>query len=413
MKNCKTLKPKKITLFDFVEGQSIRVSREIASIRGKAGGPNLVFIAGMHGNEPSGVFALNHVMREIKKLQPLLKGNVFALVGNLTALERGERFINKDLNRVWQADQVDRAYRRDFQPEEIINEVEEQIELWAAIDQIMVSNTGDFFFVDLHTTSVKSHPFIMMSDTIMNRRFAHKIPVPIVIGFEEHLTEPLLSYVNELGCVSMAFEAGQHTDPLSVQNHEALIWMTLVGSGVVKKIEIPSYRKMRERLLKSAAGNNKIYEVRMRQGLAPADIFQMIPGFENFQSVDRAQPLARLNGETLYAPEKGLIFMPLYQAKGEDAYFIIRRIAKFWLGVSYLFRRMSLYRILPLLPGVRRFMNSNHTMVVNAAIARWYSVEILHLMGFRRKKVRGNLTLFIRRKYDFKGPERRSDKMTL
>jgi hypothetical protein len=76
---------------------------------------------------------------------------------------------------------------------------------------------------------------------------------------------------------------------------------------------------------------------------------------------------------------------------------------KIW-ALSFAFRRLNLYHILAYLPGVRRFMESDNVMVVNDDIAKWYSVEILHLMGFRRKKKQGHLTLFIRRKFDLRGP---------
>jgi len=255
------LKAKKITLFDFVEGHSVNISREIARIESPAQGPNVVFIGGMHGNEPTGVLALNRVCRQLEKLQPLIKGNVYALAGNLTALERGERFIVNDLNRIWQPDMVERAIKRDYHPDEIIHEVEEQIELWGIIDDLMARKKGPFIFIDLHTTSVNTVPFITMSDTIMNRSIARKIPVPVVIGIEEHLSEPLLSYVNELGCISMAFEGGQHSDPESVRNHEALIWQILVHAGVMKKIEIPKYNKHVQILMHNAELNHSVYEI--------------------------------------------------------------------------------------------------------------------------------------------------------
>lgn len=389
-----------------MEGHAVVISRSIAHIEGRANGPNVVFIGGMHGNEPTGVLALTHVMREVERLQPLLRGNVHALVGNLTALERGERYIQKDLNRIWHADQVERARKKDYHPTEIINEVEEQIELWGIIDDLMQRYEGPFVFVDLHTTSVQSVPFITMSDTIMNRRFANRVPVPLVIGIEEHLSEPLLSYVNELGCVSIAFEGGQHSDAASVRNHEALIWLSLAYSGAMKKIEIPQFKKHREHLAKATDRNASVYEIRSRQAIRPGDLFQMLPGFQNFQPISRDEPLARMNGETLLAQENGLIFMPLYQAQGSDGYFTIRKIKRFWLGVSHVFRRLKLFRLLRFLPGVRPFMKSDQTMVVDTEVARWYSTEILHLMGYRRKKKQGKLTLFMRRKYDFKGPRK-------
>ncbi len=398
------MKAKRITLFDFVEGRSVNISREIARIETSTSGPNVVFIGGMHGNEPTGVLALNRVCRQLEKLQPLIKGNVYALAGNLTALERGERFIVNDLNRVWQPDMVEKAVKRDYHPDEIIHEVEEQIELWGIIDDLMARKRGPFIFIDLHTTSVNTVPFITMSDTIMNRSIAKKIPVPVVIGIEEHLSEPLLSYVNELGCVSMAFEGGQHSDPESVRNHEALIWQILAHSGVMKKMEIPKYNKHVQILLHNAELNHSVYEIRERRAIKPGDHFQMIPGFENFQKISKGQALAKLNQKEIRASQNGLIFMPLYQSKGDDAFFIIRKIAKFWLGVSWLFRRFHLFHILRILPGVRRFMQTDHIMVVDRNIAKWYSTELLHLFGYRRKKSEGTYTLFIRRKYDYKGP---------
>jgi len=404
LKNWKVLKPKEIKLFDFIEGKSVRIKREIAAIEGDKPGNHIVFIGGMHGNEPTGVLALHRVMRKLERLKPLISGSIYALVGNLTALEKGERFIVNDLNRIWQADMVEKARNRDYLPDEIINEVEEQIELWGYLDNLLKTKKEKFYFVDLHTTSVKSEPFIFMSDTLMNRKFIKNMPVPVVIGIEEYLDEPLLSYVNDLGYPSLAFEGGQHTDAESVQNHEAMIWLSLVNGGFLKKMEVPKYHKHFHQLFHSTEGNKKVYEIRTRQGLYPDDDFKMNAGFENFQKIQKGQPLALLNGQVIKAKEKAQIFMPLYQSKGDDGFFIVKKIARFWLGVSFIFRMLNLYRILGLLPGVRKFMGNNHIMVVNKDIAKWYSVEILHLMGYRRKKKQGNLTLFIRREYDLHGP---------
>jgi hypothetical protein len=302
---------------------------------------------------------------------------------------------------------VERARKKDYHPDEMINEVEEQIELWSYIDNLLQESTEKFYFVDLHTTSVKSEPFIFMSDTLMNRKFIRKTPVPVVIGIEEHLNEPLLSYVNELGYPSLAFEGGQHIDPESVRNHEAMIWLSIVNAGLMKRIEVPKYNKHYHQLYHATEGNKKVYEIRMRQGLYPDDEFKMLPGFENFQKVKKGEPLAILNGHTMKANENARIFMPLYQDQGDDGFFLIRKIARFWLYVSYVFRRLGLYKLLSILPGVRPFMGSDHVMVVNRRVAKWYSVELLHLMGYRRKKKQGFLTLFIRRKYDYSGPSRK------
>src|SRR5690606_29861678 len=146
---------------------------------------------------------------------------------------------------------------------------------------------------------VKSVPFITMSDTIMNRSFAKRIPVPVIIGIEEYLQEPLLSYVNDLGCISMAFEGGQHNDPESVRNHESMIWLSLVTGKIIKKIEVPKYRKQYHHLMHSASGNHKVFAINFRQNIEPHEIFEMLPGFGNFQSIKAGQLLAKLDGTSI------------------------------------------------------------------------------------------------------------------
>ena len=57
--------------------RTIEVGRIIGEVRGKHKGPTLVFMGGIHGNEPAGVFALNHVL---EKIDPdVLHGNVYGL----------------------------------------------------------------------------------------------------------------------------------------------------------------------------------------------------------------------------------------------------------------------------------------------------------------------------------------------
>lgn len=85
----------------------INVERVIDQISGDDPGPTLIFTGGIHGNEPSGVFALYQVMKELREKQIPVNGSIYALSGNLWALERGERFHEQDLNRLWEHDSVD------------------------------------------------------------------------------------------------------------------------------------------------------------------------------------------------------------------------------------------------------------------------------------------------------------------
>jgi hypothetical protein len=52
----------------------------------------------------------------------------------------------------------------------------------------------------------------------------------------------------------------------------------------------------------------------------------MVPGFINFQAIEKGMVLANENGQSVIAPESGNIFMPLYQDQGADGFFIIERV---------------------------------------------------------------------------------------
>jgi succinylglutamate desuccinylase len=80
--------------------QAMYTERIIGKIENTEG-PTLIFTGGIHGNEPSGVFALSRVLDKIRSGHIQLKGSMYALCGNMKALEKGRRYLKKDLNRIW------------------------------------------------------------------------------------------------------------------------------------------------------------------------------------------------------------------------------------------------------------------------------------------------------------------------
>jgi succinylglutamate desuccinylase len=81
--------------------QSYQTERIIGKLTGDPDGPVLVFIGGIHGNEPSGVIALQRVMTDLESRNVPVKGTILGIAGNLVALKESKRFISRDLNRVW------------------------------------------------------------------------------------------------------------------------------------------------------------------------------------------------------------------------------------------------------------------------------------------------------------------------
>ena len=235
--------------------------------------------------------AADRVLPRIQERKAQLRGEVVLLRGNTRALERKVRYIDADLNRQWAPDSV-RVTAQGTVVAGFTSERSEQGELLVTIRDAVSRARSEVYFLDLHTTSAHGKPFATVGDTLRNRRFALRFPVTIVLGLEEQINGTLLEYINNLGAITMGFEAGQHEAITSVDHHEAVIWNATVAAGNFLRQDVAELDNCRS-LLKHAGGGRRVVEVRHRHAITPEDGFQMEPGFRNFQPVQRGQVLAR------------------------------------------------------------------------------------------------------------------------
>lgn len=375
-------------------------SRLIGEFVGNTDGPTLVAVGSIHGNEPSGRLALERVASRLESLKEILRGRVYLLIGNVRASARSVRFIKADLNRHWTIENIRRNTRfsPDLQPED-----REQHELLTIFHEILRSSGDEVYVLDLHSTSAGGVPFATVGDTLRNRRFAQKLPVTILLGIEEQLEGTMLEFLNNEGAVTLGFEAGQHIAKESVDNHEALVVHALIAAGILSADDVPDLPELR-RPLELTSGMGNIFEVRHREPVSPSDEFVMNPGFRNFDPVRRGQPLATNRLGIIKAPESGLILMPLYQKQGDDGFFVVRRVAPFWLRVSEIVRRLKVADYMHLLPGVRRRPKHPETLLIDTSIARFFPLQVFHLLGFRKLRWQNNFLVVSRRRYDTVGP---------
>ncbi len=357
------------------------LKRLIGVVEGSEPGPTLLFVSGIHGNEPSGVFALQKAISFLEDKTQFIKGKIYAIAGNLPALERGVRYIDQDLNRMFTKEKLGKLGRTS---ESACVETRQRNELLETIDSILENEKGPFYFFDLHTTSGNTIPFLTVNDSLLNRCYTKQYPVPNVLGIEEFLDGPLLSYINELGYIAFGFEAGQHTDPQSTDNHYAFILLSLVFTGCTTK-EAVDFDKYYKVLRENAKENHRFYEIIYRHPIDFSKGFSMVPGFENFEGIYRKQKLADVGEKAITAPKKGRIFMPLYQGKGEDGFFIIRPIPKLFLWLSKFVRNKELDRLMVLLPGISWGDPTKESLIVNKKIARFLAKDLFHLLGYRSK----------------------------
>ena len=367
--------------------------RLLGAFYGSKSRPTIIILAGIHGNEKAGVIAARNVLDKIKSDQIRFDGNLYFILGNINALNKGVRFEQIDLNRIWRKENLEALQHS---KQELLAEVREQMDIYKLMGEILKKDEGPFYFLDLHTTSSSSVPFITISDSLNNRKFSSHFPIPVVLGIEEYLDGPLLTFINEYGHIALGFEGGSHEDPASVENCEAFIWKALVHSKCIQKSQVKDYVKYKL-VLEELSCQYQFYAINYRYALDRGEKFVMEKGFENFEIIQKGQLLAKSNGLDIRAQETGRIFMPLYQELGEDGYFILHKISRFWLKASVVARKLKINQFLRLIPGVRQERGNNFTLIVNPRIARFMAKEIFHLFGYRQQIHKDDKLHFIKR----------------
>ncbi|MGH7725379.1 MAG: succinylglutamate desuccinylase/aspartoacylase family protein [Candidatus Eiseniibacteriota bacterium] len=304
-------------------------------IEGRSGGPTLIALGGIHGNEPAGLLAAERVLERIAAEDLVgrgqFDGSFVVLAGNRTALERGVRYVDRDLNRGWtQATVAGLGTPAGTPPDASASphavEDAEQRELWHELEGVLAAARGGVYFVDLHTTSAAGPPFMVVDDGPEQLPFALAFGLPAFLGLVGRLTSTLMPFLVRRGVVGVAIEGGQNEAASSVDHHEAILWIALVEAGLVPPRALRDLPAMRDRLDRARRGLPRAIEVYHRHAIRKEDDFRMAPGFANIQRIARGTLLAHDRHGEIRAPEDCLVVMPLYQGLGDDGFFLGREI---------------------------------------------------------------------------------------
>ena len=355
--------------------------RLVGWVRGRDPGPMLLCVGGLHGNEGAGVTALEDVVRQIASRAARMKGDFVAVRGNVRALRAGKRFLRYDLNRAWG---IGGPAEEEGGPGSSSDEDSEVAELLSVLEKVRGEARGHLYLLDLHTTSGGGGAFTTVGDSLDNRAFASAIPVPLVLGLEELVEGTLVGRLSEEGWTTAVFECGQHTEPEARRRAAAAIWILVREAGLLDARDVPEAEAGFESLSGEYGSLPKVMEMRYRHPVNEGDGYRTRPGLLNFQAVARGDVLGEDRSGQVTAPETGRILMPLYQEQGEDGFFVVREFSRVWLAISKALRRLGVARVVHWLPGVSRDPALPGALVANRHVARWFALELFHLLGYRR-----------------------------
>jgi succinylglutamate desuccinylase len=286
-------------------------------------GPKLIVTGGIHGSEPAGVIACERVLEQLALLTDKMHGDFECFRGNLPALEKGVRFIDRDLNRMWD-DATVKAALQGFEAPEPSNEFKQLRELGAVLMESITSAHAEVFFFDLHSTSSDTPPFFWLlpgGEAEIVKRF----DMPTVHDPSLTISGTLAQYVAEQGHRVMLAEGGEHDDEKTVEYCEAMLWIMLVEVGLIAQSDVElQFKESHEILQKACSETHSFFNIVYHHKIKPADGFVMKPGYVSFQKVEKGEVLAiDAKGEVL-SPIAGRILMPLYRPPCDDGFLIVQ-----------------------------------------------------------------------------------------
>lgn len=307
----------------------MKVNRIIGRYSQEKEGPLFLGLAGVHGNELAGMYAINRILRSLKEEKIPFKGEFVGISGNPEAILRGKRFIDMDLNRLWTDEQIETTLATPKWKLKT-NEERQQKDLLRLFDRVLKyagSNEREVVLIDMHTTSAFGGiPFAIADDTEESRDFALNLHIPVIAGLGKVITGTTLNYFHDKNLCAFGIEAGQHNDPVSKDMTESAIWLSLVKMGCLETESVPNYEEKKNLLKKSSQNIPSLVEFSYRHHVNPQDNFEMRPGYKNFQAVSKGEELAKDKNGKVLSPVDGLILMPLYQKQGQDGFFIAEAV---------------------------------------------------------------------------------------
>lgn len=267
----------------------MEVTDDIIVIDSGRPGPSVALLAGVHGNEKAGVYALQHMLPLCKPT----RGIVYAAFANPPAIAANVRMLSKNLNRCFYAG------NKETDPEDIRARV-----LMAMLDRCDALLDLHMFYDD------DGVPFVICEPNGIP--IARNFAVPIISTNWDKI-EPGASdsYMNLAGKIGICVECGPITKSYEMTDFaqntvlQFLKYFDMIDDDVVydtaEKTIIETYKT--------------VYKTDQS--------FVLQPGLKNFQQLTDGQCLARDKRRQYYGAAGDRIIFPHYGARvGEEAYIL-------------------------------------------------------------------------------------------
>jgi succinylglutamate desuccinylase len=260
----------------------------VVRIIGDAPGPRLVLFAGVHGDEVSGIHAIEKLFFDLfVGERRLVRGNLTLVRANSIAIAAERRYIKHNLNRLFRQDYSPDIDRRcyEFQRAQELKPILEECD----------------YFLDLHSAPIAQEPFLVAEREAV-AAFTGLGIHRIMTGWGKFAKGPIggdaENYADRHGAKAATLESGSHFD----KNSNDVAYRTIITLlSLLGLIETES----------SAAADEveivDVYQVVTKE----AEDFRYAGKVQNFQFFEKGQAFAFQNNQSITVCEDSFLLIPM------------------------------------------------------------------------------------------------------
>jgi succinylglutamate desuccinylase len=250
--------------------------------------PRVVLFGGIHGDEVSGIHAVEKLLFDfLGGTRELKRGSLTLVRGNEHAIAAERRYVKHNLNRL---------FRQDYGPE-----IDRTSYEFLRAQELKKMLEDCDYFLDLHSAPTAGEPFMVAEREMVD--FYARLGIPrIITGWGKFSAGSIggdgESYANAHGAKSATLEAGSHFERRSIEVAYRAVTMLLSLLGM---IEEPAEAAPEQ------AEIVEMYAVVTKD----FDDFQYAGAVENFQFIGKGEAFARQNGRPLTVREDSYLLIPM------------------------------------------------------------------------------------------------------
>jgi succinylglutamate desuccinylase len=260
----------------------------VVRLRGTGDGPRAVIFAGVHGDEVSGIHAIEKLLFDFfVGSRELRRGSLTLARGNEQAIAAERRYLKLNLNRMY----------KDEYPADIDRSL---YEFKRAQELKSLLHECDYFF-DLHSAPTAGEPFVVVEQFAVP--FYAKVGIPrLMTGWSKFSSGAIggdgENYANAHGAKSATLESGSHFDKRSndVAYKSIVSFLTLLEMIPGPQPQPPAALEVVD-----------VYKVVLKE----FEDFRYAGIVDNFKFIGKNQPFAYQNGRPMMVDEDSYLLIPM------------------------------------------------------------------------------------------------------